>query len=401
MFFFGGIMLSILLPIIYVAFISLGLPDSLLGAAWPVMGAELGAPLEAAGIVSMIIAGGTIASSLMSDRVTRRFGAGLVTAVSVGMTAAALAGFSLAPNFAALCVFAVPYGLGAGAVDAALNNFVALHYRARHMSWLHCFWGVGASAGPYIMGHFLLGSGGWHGGYRAVSLVQVVLAAILFFTLPLWRKNSRSDGEATDGGASRAKSLREVLGIRGVPFVLAAFFGYCAMESTAGLWAASYLVDFRGIAPEVAARFASFFYLGITGGRLLNGFVAERFGDRRMIRAGIFVAIIGIILVALPLRSEFPALAGLVVVGLGCAPIYPSVIHSTPSNFGAENSQAVVGVQMAGAYAGSTFMPPLFGLIASRAGIFLYPFCLLFFALVILLGTEALDRAKKGEKNED
>ncbi len=393
-------MISLLLPVIYVAFVSLGLPDSLLGAAWPVMRGDVGAPLEAAGALSMIIAGGTIVSSLLSDRLTRKLGTGLVTAVSVAMTAIALAGFSLAPAFAVLCLWAVPYGLGAGAVDAALNNYVALNYKARHMSWLHCFWGVGASVGPYIMGFFLMRESSWHGGYRAVSLIQIVLAATLFATLPMWRKQSgaRPGAGAEDAPASglppEKRTLGSVLRIRGLWLILIAFFGYCAMESTTGLWASSYLVNFRGIEPETAARFASFFYLGITGGRFVNGFVAEKLGDRALTRIGVCVAALGICLIAIPFGSDVPALAGLVVSGLGCAPVYPSIIHATPANFGRRNSQAVVGVQMASAYIGSTFMPPLFGLLAAHAGLVLYPFFLLLFALVVFCGTEALNCMK-------
>lgn len=425
-------MLSFLLPIIYVAFISLGLPDSLLGAAWPVMGSDVHAPLEAAGAVSMIIAGGTIISSLMSNRLTKKLGAGLVTAISVAMTAVALAGFSFAPNFIALCLWAIPYGLGAGAVDSALNNYVALHYKARHMSWLHCFWGVGASAGPYIMGFFLTRPSSWHGGYRTISLIQIVLTAVLFVTLPLWKKseneeNSEQEKKAAAGenslqedslkknssqeksstkltssekksvqeNSSTARSSNSVLKIDGIWLILVAFFGYCAMESTTGLWASSYLVNFRGIAPETAARFASFFYLGITGGRFVNGFIAEKFGDRIMTRTGIFIAIFGICMIALPVSSDIPSLAGLIVTGIGCAPIYPSIIHATPANFGRENSQAVVGIQMASAYVGTTFMPPVFGMIAAHVSISLYPFYLLFFSLIILIGTEILNRKKQ------
>ncbi len=393
-------MVSLLLPIIYVAFISLGLPDSLLGAAWPVMGKALNAPLSAAGIVSMTIAGGTIVSSLSSDFVTRKFGAGLVTAVSVLTTAVALAGFSLAPNFLILCLWAVPYGLGAGAVDAALNNFVALHYKARHMSWLHCFWGVGATTGPCVMAYFLTRPISYHGGYRAISILQIVLASLLFLSLPLWKKMSQGSSQIQDnpseqGQKEKGRSLSSIIKIKGVPLILMAFFGYCALETTTGLWAASYLVNYRNIEPELAARFASFFYLGITGGRFLNGFVAEKAGDKNMIRIGVLTALAGIVMAAIPLGSNNLALAGLIIIGLGCAPIYPSVIHSTPENFGAENSQAIIGLQMASAYTGSTFMPPVFGFVASRAGLQLYPFYLALFAALIYFGTEALNKSVK------
>ncbi len=390
-------MLSLLLAIIYLAFISLGLPDSLLGSAWPVMRLDFGAELSFAGVISMIIAAGTIVSSLLSERMTRRFGTALVTAVSVAMTAAALFGFSLCTTPFQLCLWAVPYGLGAGAIDAALNNFVALHYSSRHMSWLHCFWGVGASISPYIMSAALMRSGSWQVGYRTVGVIQLILTALLFFSLPLW-KASEIEDEAESGEAPPLLGLRGALRISGVPLILIAFCAYCGGETTAGLWASSYLVGVRGIAPETAASFASLFYLGITFGRFLNGFVADRMGDRRMIRVGIAVMALGVMLILLPLRSDLPSLAGLVVFGLGCAPVYPSIIHSTPRNFGKENSQAIIGVQMASAYVGSTFMPPLFGLIAQHLSLKLFPAYLALLLLALLLMTEGLNRLKDRER---
>lgn len=385
-------MLSLLLAVIYIAFISLGLPDSLLGSAWPVMQQELGTPVSYAGIVTMIIAAGTIVSSLLSDRMTRKLGAGLVTAISVGMTAAALIGFSLSGSFWMLCLWAIPYGFGAGAVDAALNNYVALHYASRHMSWLHCFWGVGAAISPYIMSFCLTGGYGWNNGYRFVGIIQIVLTAALFLSLPLWKKNKN---EQEPKEAAPAMKLSQVLRIKGIKYALFAFFGYCALEGTAGLWASSYLVMARGIQAETAARFASLFYLGITIGRFLCGFVADKISDRRMIRLGLAVMFAGIVIILLPLRADWFSLAGLIITGLGCAPVYPSVIHATPDNFGRENSQAVVGVQMASAYTGSTFMPPLFGLIASHISIKLYPVYLLAFALLMLWMTEAMNKRLK------
>ena len=372
-------MYMLLLTIIYAAFISLGLPDTLLGAGWPTMHAALGVPVSYAGVVSMIIAGGTIVSSLLSDRLTKRLGAGLVTAVSVLMTAAALFGFSVSGHFWQLCVWAVPYGLGAGAVDAALNNYVALHYSSRHMSWLHCFWGIGTSISPYIMSRCLTAGAGWQSGDRTVAVVQTVLTAMLFFSLPLWRRST----ESADGEKARAKGLGEVLKIRGVGYVLLAFFAYCGFEATAGLWASSYLVGARGVSAQAAAKFASFYYLGITAGRFLSGFVADRVGDRRMIFAGVAVCSAGVLCIFAPLEKS--ALAGLVICGLGCAPIYPAIIHSTPNNFGSENSQAVIGVQMASAYVGSTFMPPVFGFLSQIASIKLYPAYLLIFVAVMCL----------------
>lgn len=386
-----------LLAIIYIAFISLGLPDSLLGAAWPVMYEELGVPISYAGIVTMIIAAGTIVSSLLSDWLMRKVGAGVITAVSVFMTAAALFGFSTSHSFLLLCLWAVPYGLGAGAVDAALNNYVALHFSSRHMNWLHCFWSVGAAASPYIMSYCLTGGFGWNNGYRSVAVVQTILTAALFLSLPLWKRRRLEGAEGES--AAKALSLPRAVKIKGVPFVLIMFFGYCALEQAAGLWASSYLVQFRGVDTDTAAWSASLFYLGIAAGRFLCGFVAERLGDRRLIRIGILTMIGGVLLIALPVPYDAFTLAGLLIVGLGCAPVYPSVIHSTPANFGKENSQAIIGIQMASAYVGTTFMPPLFGLIAAHIHIGLYPAFLLALALLMLCMSEKLNRtvAKRQE----
>lgn len=382
-------MYSILLVIIYLAFISLGLPDSLMGSAWPVMHTELGVATSFAGIVTMVIAGGTIVSSLLSDRLTRKFGAGVVTAVSVLLTAAALLGFATCNEFWMLCIWAVPYGLGAGAVDAALNNYVALHFKARHMSWLHCFWGVGASVSPYIMSYALTGGYGWNHGYRIVGVIQITLTAILFMSLPLWKRMKMEN--VTEEVHAEPLTLAKALKIKGVPMILISFFSYCALESTAGLWASSYLVQYRNVDVIVAAKFASLFYLGITFGRFLCGFVSEKLGDRTLIRIGILTAIFGGVLIGLPLSTNYLALAGLIIIGFGCAPIYPSIIHSTPFNFGKENSQAIIGIQMASAYTGTTFMPPLFGWLASVFNIGLYPFFLLLFAGLMIVMSERLN----------
>jgi len=382
-------MVSLLLAIIYLAFISLGLPDSLLGSAWPVMYEQFGVPLSYAGIISMIISGGTIISSLMSDRLTRKFGAGLVTAVSTLLTALALFGFSLSRSYIPLCVLAVPYGLGAGAIDAALNNYVALHYASRHMSWLHCFWGVGAAISPYIMGYSLSKDLNWSLGYRIVSIIQICFTAVLFISLPLWRKN-RENGHTTEN--SRPLTLKEAVSIKGVKLVLAAFFSYCALEWTACLWASSYLVEYRQIDANTAAIFASLLFIGITVGRFLCGFIADKVGDKNLIRIGTAVTMFGIVLVALPLKVDSIALAGLIIIGFGCAPIYPSIIHSTPVNFGKENSQAIVGIQMASAYVGSTFMPPVFGMLADNISMGLYPFYLMFFGVLMVIMSERLNK---------
>jgi fucose permease len=384
-------MISLLLALIYLAFISLGLPDALLGSAWPTMYPQLNVPVSHAGIVAMIIAAGTIVSSLNANRIIIRFGTGLVTAASVLTTAVALFGFAVSDSFWMLCLWAVPYGLGAGAVDAALNNFVALHYASRHMSWLHCFWGVGASIGPYIMSYSLIVRNSWESGYATVGILQVALTAVLFFSLPLWKRKEQAKRESM-GGAPKLLKVSDALKIRGVKQVLIGFFAYCGLEMTAGLWASSYLVLHHGMDAIVAARWASLFYLGITAGRFLNGFVADRTGNRTMIRVGLAVIAVGLAAVMLPVASGWPALIGLVLVGLGCAPIYPSIIHETPRSFGAENSQAIIGIQMASAYTGSTLIPPLFGALAGAVSIALFPFFLALFAVLMVVMTEWLNR---------
>ena len=382
-------MLQLLLPIIYVAFISLGLPDSLLGSAWPNMYPAFGVPVSYAGIISMIISAGTILSSLASDRLTRVLGTGKVTAISVGMTAAALFGFSISNAFWMLCLWAVPYGLGAGSVDAALNNYVALHYESRHMSWLHCMWGVGTIVSPVIMGMALTGGHGWHGGYRAVAILQIVITLILVESLPYWR--GRTEDSIADSVPAKPLSLREVIAIPGAKEVMLCFFCYCALESTAGLWASSYLTLVKGVSADTAATFASLFYLGITVGRGACGFITLKLNDTQMIRLGQCVLAVGVAALLLP-GPQMLSLAGLVLVGLGCAPVYPSLIHATPDHFGADKSQAVIGIQMASAYVGTMTMPALFGLIANNVTPALFPVYLLCLLALMVLMHELLTR---------
>ena len=390
-------MVNILLAVIYMAFISLGLPDSLLGAAWPSMYTEFGVPLSYAGVVSMIIAFGTIVSSLQSDRMTRKLGTGMVTAISVAMTAMALFGFSFSHSFIALCLWAIPYGLGAGSVDASLNNYVALHYESRHMSWLHCMWGVGATLGPYIMGYALTGGQSWNVGYRYIGIIQVFLTAILLLSLPLWLKRTAVNGGETDADTSvdkksgKALSLREIFSIPGAKEVMLCFFCYCALEQTTGLWASSYLNIYRGISPETAARYAALFYIGITIGRAISGFITMKLNDKQMIRMGQVIITIGLVMMLLPFSQNL-SLFGLIVIGLGCAPIYPCIIHSTPAHFGADKSQAIIGVQMACAYIGTCLMPPVFGLIANYISVALLPVFLFVFLILMVVMHERLNR---------
>ncbi len=380
-------MVHLLLAVIYLSFISLGLPDSLLGSAWPSMYVEFGVPVSYAGMLSMIVAAGTILSSLQSDRLTRKFGAGPITAVSVGMTAAALLGFSVSHSFWMLCLWAVPYGLGAGSVDAALNNYVALHYASRHMSWLHCMWGLGASVGPTIISWALTGGAPWNAGYRTIALLQIGLTAILLLSLPLWQKRGAQSGEAR----SEPLTLRQIFAIPGAKAVFITFFCYCALEQTAILWASSYFALHQGIPAETAAGYASLFCIGITVGRAISGFLTIKLSDSRMIRLGQGIIAAGIVLILLPGDHRL-AVAGLVLTGLGCAPIYPCIIHSTPAHFGAERSQALIGVQMASAYVGTCVMPPIFGLIANHIRIGLFPVYLLALLAGMVFAHEALLR---------
>lgn len=382
-------MVHLLLAIIYLAFISLGLPDALLGAAWPSMYPQFDVPVSYAGIISMIIALGTIVSSLQSDRLTKKLGTGKVTALSVLMTAMALFGFATSHSFGMLCLWAIPYGLGAGSVDASLNNYVALHYESRHMSWLHCMWGIGASAGPYIMGYALTAGWGWNSGYHIIAVLQIVLTAILLCSLPLWKQ--RPAEVLQDGKVQNVKalSIREVLQLAGAREILVCFFCYCALEQTTGLWASSYLTLHKGVSADTAATFASMFYLGITVGRALSGFLTMKLNDVQMIRLGEVIIGIGVLVMLLPFGQSL-SLAGLILIGLGCAPVYPCVIHSTPAHFGADKSQAIIGIQMACAYVGTCLMPPVFGLIANHITVALLPVYLLIILVLMVIMHELL-----------
>ncbi len=389
-------MASLLLAVIYLAFISLGLPDSLLGSAWPVLHQTLSVPVSYAGFVTMIISGGTIISSLSSDFLIKKLRTGWVVAISVALTAVAMFGFSTAKTFYALCLWAIPYGLGAGAIDSALNNYVALHYSSRHMSWLHCFWGVGAVASPYIMSYALTHSS-WTQGYRIVSYIQFGLTCVMLAALPLWRANDKNDVATEETPSEKPKSnIFTIFKIAGVPFILVGFFAYCSLESTAMVWASTFLVNTKGISVELGAALGSLFYIGMAVGRFITGFFAKKFGDRNLIRLGYGVVILSLILILLPVKENLVAFVGFVMLGLGCAPIYPAFIHSTPDNFGKENSQSIIGVQMAFAYVGTTFMPPLFGVLAEKVNISLMPYWLMFFlVLMIILGELGFAKCKK------
>lgn len=380
-------MVHLLLLIIYLSFVSLGLPDALLGAAWPTMSGELAVPLSYAGGISMIISIHTVVSSLMADRLNRRLGTGKVTAISVGLTAAALFGFSVSREYWQLCLWAIPYGLGAGSVDASLNNYVALHYASRHMSWLHCMWGLGASVGPYLMGLALSAGMGWVGGYRAIALLQLGLTAILVVSLPLWKKTAAPSEET--GGST--PGIRRTLKIPGVKKAVLAFAAYCGMEQSCMLWAGSYLVLNVGMTEETAAACAGVYVLGIAVGRLLSGFLTMKLSDKALVRLGEGLMLAGIFVLLLGGAAVVPALFA---VGLGSAPVYPCMVHATPTHFGQEHSQAVIGLQSAGAFAGICAMPPLFGLLAQRFGVSLLPWYLLAILLVLTVSHESLNQKR-------
>lgn len=380
-------MLSLLLPIIYLSFISLGLPDALLGAAWPVVHVQFDVPVSYMGMIGILMSGCTVFSSLMADRINRKFGTGLVTAVSTALTALGLIGFGLSTSFWQMMVLAVPYGIGAGSIDAALNNYVALHYESRHMSWLHCMWGVGASAGPFIMGAVLTGGQSWSAGYLWIALIQVILTIILFVTLPMWKRGG-TDQETEQGSPL---PLLQVVRIPGAKEVIIAFFCYCGLELTAGQWASSYFVLKDGLSPEEAAGYASLFYIGITVGRAISGFITMKLNDTQMIRLGQGIIAAGIVLMLLPF-GKYATIAGLLCIGLGCAPIYPCIIHSTPAHFGPERSQALIGVQMASAYVGNCTLAPMFGVVAGAIGAWVLPLYLLVILVLMVMMHERLTR---------
>jgi fucose permease len=378
---------ALLLIIIYLSFISLGLPDSLLGSAWPSMYGLLNVPLHYAGFISMTIAGGTVISSIFSEKIIRRFGTGIVTAVSVLMTAVALMGFSFSNKFLYLCLCAIPLGLGAGSIDAALNNYIALHYKARHMSWLHCFWGIGASIGPIIMSAFLTYKNSWNLGYRTIGIIQFFLVVVLFISLPLWKNNTRTENQSQHNSIKFIK----LLSIVGVKQVLIAFFCYCTLETITGLWGASFLVMVKNISPEIAAQWIALYYIGITFGRFMSGFITMKLNNRQLIRLGQIIIGCGIVVLVLPFGGN-TLLFGLFMIGLGCAPIFPSLLHETPENFGKEYSQAIMGIQMASAYIGTTLMPLIFGQIASYTSFNIFPIFIGMILIIKIIMVETLNK---------
>lgn len=390
-------MLTLLLLIIYISFISLGLPDAILGSSWPMIHQDLNVPISYAGLVTMIISGGTIISSFFSEKFIRKFGTGKVTTFSVFLTAIGLLGVYFSPSFIWICLLGIPLGLGAGAVDSALNNFVALHYKAKHMNWLHCFWGVGATTGPFIMSVYLLKENGWRLGYATIGSIQAVLVICLFISLPLWKKFDIDSNEEISN--TKEVKISTLINLPGAKPALISFFCYCAVELTTGLWVSSYLVISNGLSAKIAAKWVSLYYLGITIGRFLAGFISIKLNNKQMLRIGQVICIIGGILLSITYSSNIQ-LIGLISIGLGCAPIYPAMLHETPNRFGKELSQGIMGIQMATAYVGSTFMPPLFGALSQIVGFEILPYFILILMILMLILTEKVNKVCKNSNNK-
>lgn len=377
-----------LLVVIYLAFVSLGLPDSLLGASWPIMHQEIGIPLSFMGVITFVISMGTVLSSLFSYKLIQKFGTGTITTVSVFMTAIALLGFSYSRNLIMIFVFSIPYGFGAGAIDAALNNYVASHYSSKHMSWLHCFWGVGTVISPFIMSYALT-YWNWSGGYRIISIIQMIIGLVLVLSLKLWKSNEKdNETDSNNDSSSESLGLIQTLKIKGVPSLLIGFFAYCSAEATVMAWSATYLVKAKNIDEATAAAFASMFFIGMTVGRFLGGFIMDKFGDRKMIFMGTIIIFGGVALMLIPIDNNIFSLLGLIIIGLGCAPIYPCIVHSTPYNFGEKNSGAIIGIQMASAYLGATVMSPLYGVIGDSIGFSSMPIYVLLFTILMIIMVE-------------
>jgi fucose permease len=416
-------MATLFLIVIYAAFISLGLPDGLLGVAWPIMQPQFAVSLGSAGIVSMVVSGCTIISSLMSGRMTKKLGTGLLTLISVILTAIALFGYSLAPGFLWLIVLAIPLGLGAGSVDAALNAYVAANYESHHMSWLHSFWGVGAMLGPVIMSRTISLNDSWRQGYLIVSICQAALILLLAVTLPIWNRvasaRRESEQQFDHAGAKTPDGNNDLIlnrpeddisadqpdnltifgatKIRGVKLAMATFFFYCGIETTLGLWGSTYLIQDRGFEPARAAALVSIYYGSITAGRFISGFLTMRMSNRRLIRIGELIILVGVIVMLLPLPSVFAPIS-FFLIGFGCAPVFPCMIHETPAHFGRKHAPFIMGLQMASAYTGITLLPPLLGQVANAWSIVLLPFFLLAYISAMLASSEKIAQMMRARK---
>ncbi len=387
-------MTYVLLILIYLSFIGLGMPNALLGTAWPEMHLELGVPVSYSGAVSMILSGGTVIASLLSDRITRLLGTGRQNAFSAALIALSLFGFSISNSYIAICLWAAPLGFGMGSIDTSLNNYVAHHYSSRYMSWLHCMWGIGSTLGPYIMGAILAANKGWSSGYFTVGGIQLALTALFFFTLPLWKKQRDTHASSTVEEVAAAEppaSFMEILRQPKTPFILLIFFSYCTIEMTIALWSSTYMVMERGYSADAAANFVSVFFIGISIGRALAGFLAIRMSNKAIIRLGVAFCAVGLLSFLLPL-GETVTLVAFVLIGLGCAPIHPFAIRSTPDYFAPRYSQPLIGIETASAFMGNLLMPPVFGLIAEHISIALFPYFLMIFLVLEFVMHEKLIR---------
>lgn len=387
-------MIIILITVIYLSFISLGLPDAVLGSSWNIIAKEFNTSISNMGILTIIISAGTIISSLNSDLLIKKLGVHKITSISIFITAISMLGFALSPSFLVLCLWAIPYGLGAGNVDAALNNYVAINFESKHMSWLHCMWGIGATLGPYIMSIALINNLDFRGGYIILFLIQIILATIILVSYPVWKiKNN----EQLYKENKKHLKLNEVLKIKGVLQIGITFFFFCSIEQTTGLWASNYLIFIKNVSPEIATGFTSLFYLGITIGRGINGFFAMKFSNTQMIRFGSIVMLLGVFILFIP-SNEIITYIGLAMIGLGSSPIYPSIIHSIPIMFGVDKSQSITGVQMASAYTGTLVMPALFGIIGNEFSFDFYPvFITIMLIMMIFMYEKCLREIKKGQ----
>ena len=393
-------MATLLLIVIYLAFISLGLPDSILGSAWPTMHQDLNVSVSSAGIVTMVVSGCTIISTLISEKVIKRFGTHAVSFVSVLLTAGALLGFSFSNQYYLLLVLAVPLGLGAGSIDAALNNYVAVHFKATHMNWLHCCWGLGAMLGPIIISSYILKPYGWQTGYRTISFIQFGLALILLISVPLWKKNQYQEASDISEESVQQEEAKSIWKLKGVKVTMLVLFFYCAAELSTGLWGSSFLVQYRGFTEDKAAAAISLYYAGITIGRMLAGFLSIKLNNKNLIRIGVCVSVVGAALLLFP-TVAYISMAGLLLIGVGFAPIYPAMLHETPRRFGIADSQKIIGYQMSCAYVGITFMPMLLGQVSRWTSLVIYPGVIIGFILLCGLCAELAGKAvAKNEKND-
>ncbi|HIZ16294.1 MAG TPA: MFS transporter [Firmicutes bacterium] len=389
-------MATILLIVIYIDFIGLGIPDSLFGAAWPAIYSEFGLPISYASFVTIIIYGGTVVSSLLSARVINRFGTAKVTAVSTALTAAGLLGFSFSGGLIWLCLFAVPLGLGAGAIDSGLNNYIALHYKATHMSFLHCAYGVGVTLSPYLMALALSDNNNWRGGYRIAFFIQIGITAVTILSIPLWGRIRHINTHEEESVKPRTLKLTELIKQPPVRAVCLIFFASCAIEFICGSWGSTFLVQSKGMSAESAAKIITFYYAGIALGRFLSGILAAKLPSWRIIHIGQAAIITAVVLLALPLPF-YVAAAGLFLVGLGNGPIYPNLVHLTPQNFGRDISQSVMGAQMASASIGIMLMPTIFGLFAQGISTDIFPYFLLVMFIVMIASTAVLVKNLKAD----